>query len=154
MKLKTDGNITRDLIQNLGKIETVMSQELKELANDTIQRKKARIFTGRGTEGKVMTTKSRRRIGRYGAWHGSNRLKKGLQVDVVDLDYTGTMLESFDIINQTAKTVTIGFKSEYEAEKMEKNEALYGFMIADIEEDIIEKDTNNFFERVNKAIEL
>lgn len=154
MKLSTTGNIAEDVTQNLLKIQTVMSNELRELATDTIQRKKARIFTGRGTEGKVMESKSRSRIGRYSAWHGRNRLKKGLQVNVVDLEFTGQMLDSFDIIGQTNNTVTIGFKSDFEAEKMEKNEALFGFMIADIEDDIIKKDTDNFFERVNKTLVL
>lgn len=152
MKLTITGDDFQDIAKNLLNLERITTRNLQILADNVVQRVKARIFTGRGTEGVVMTTKSRNRIGRYGAWHGGNRLKKSLQVDVVDLDYTGTMLRNFDVIDQRSTSIAVGFKSDTQAEKMEENEQLFGMLIADVEDSINDSEIEKFFERIDKEL--
>ncbi len=145
-------NIFQDLSNSLNNIEKIMINELPEVADNIVLKVKARIFTGRGTDGVIMTTKSRVKIGRYGAWHGGNRRRRGLQTDVVDLEYTGKMMNDFGVINKNRTSIGIGFKSETEAEKMEENEQIYGFVIADVEEAFVDSESDKYFDRVLKEL--
>jgi hypothetical protein len=145
-------NIFQDFANSLINIEKIMINELPEVAENIVVRVKARIFTGRGTEGVIMTTKSRVKIGRYGAWHGGNRRRRGLQTDVVNLEYTGKMMNDYGVINKSRTSIGIGFKSDSESEKMEENEKIYGFVIADVEDAFIDSESDKYFDRVLKEL--
>lgn len=154
MKITQTGDIFQDLANNLINLDKLMIKHLPELANNVVLRVKARIYTGRGTAGVIMTTNSRQKIGRYGAWHGGNRRKRGLQTDVVDLEYTGAMLKDYDVIKLPRGSIAVGFESETQAEKMEENELLYGFKIGDVEDSINDSEVDKFFDRIDKELGL
>ena len=56
---------------------------------------KDRISKGKTSDGKIMVTKSTYKMGRYSRQHGKERSRKGLRVDIVNLNFTGQLLRAF-----------------------------------------------------------
>lgn len=80
---------------------------------------------GQATNGSILFTRSREKLGAYSKQHGSARVWDGLQISKVDLTYTGALMKSFDRLTNDQDSSTIGFDSSAESEKAVKMEKLY-----------------------------
>lgn len=80
---------------------------------------------GQATNGSILFTRSREKLGAYSKQHGSARVWDGLQISKVDLTYTGALMKSFNRLSNDADSASIGFDSNTESEKAIKMEKLY-----------------------------
>jgi len=99
---------------------------LESVSKITIMQIKMRIADGINTAGALMVTRSRKKLGRYSKKYGEERQSHGLQVSRVDLNYMGTMIHDFGIMEVSKDKVISGFSSNEQAAIAGKNEALFG----------------------------
>ena len=85
-----------------------------------------RAKSGISADGQVLFTKSSKRVGAYSEQHAESRTKRRLQVQSVDLTFTGQMLRNFNLLTLRPNFVTIGFSAPTQAAKAAKLENYYG----------------------------
>ncbi|GAA4464233.1 hypothetical protein GCM10023189_43240 [Nibrella saemangeumensis] len=107
-------------------VEQKADEELLDVARMAVQEVAGRIqMRGENTAGQLMQTKSQQTIGRYSRTHGQRRQQAGLTTSIVNLTFTGDMMESFTAMPD-ATGVGVGFASDAMSERADYIEAYFG----------------------------
>lgn len=128
-----------------------LTDDLVVVANKTINRIKSRISLGIKTDGGTMITKSSKRTGLYSEKYGKKRQESGLQTGRVDLQFDGTTMGAFGIIEQGNGRVVGGFETDKAAEIAGYNELYFGAAYVPSEQET-NKAGDEFFEIISKKI--
>jgi hypothetical protein len=123
------------IIDRVKKIQENIPLAMDVAAETITANVKQRIqVNGAATNGSILYTRSRETLGAYSQQHGSARVWDGLQINHVDLTYTGALMKSFKKLNQSVESTSIGFDDNEQSIKAVKMEKLYRTQIFDASE--------------------
>ena len=111
---------------------------LEQVGKSLVSKIKQRISRGINTAGKNMVSKSDNKTGNYSKKYGKKRISRGLQVQRVDLQFDGTTMASFGIIERTANSITGGFDNDEAGTIAGYNEVMFGNAYVPSEQEIRE----------------
>lgn len=104
-------------------------------------------LTGRNTQGDPMISKSPKRLGRYSASHGKVRQEEGLRTDLINLTFSGELLngDSWTAIQDSDDSYGAGFSENTMSERADFLEEEFGevFQLSADEEDAAADYFNN-----------
>ena len=93
---------------------------------------------GKNASGEQMVSKSEKKTGAYSRGWGNKRVKFGRQVSIIDLTFSGAMIDSFTF-SPEGKNYVVGFSSDEQGKIAGYNEDEFGviFNLSDSENDLV-----------------
>lgn len=138
MKVTTNAvDVLSDMVKQLNRIENITPYNLEMAAETGRDSVVDRIQNqGVNSAGEAMESSSAKKLGRYSYSHGRRREKRGLKTNIVNLTYTGEMVDSFRLLDRSPKEVTVGFDAQGAADIAGYNAERFGvsFNMNDSEE--------------------
>lgn len=126
MKLTLIENGIQDSINSLNAKDIVLTQALKRGAEMSVSDMKDRIQNvGNDSDDNPIVTLSYNSKGRYSQRRAKQRERRGLQIDTVDLTFTGDMMDDLQVLSVDSESASVGFSSDEQFSKSIDNEYIF-----------------------------
>jgi hypothetical protein len=148
-KLDTDMTLAelRQLQRRLERVEASQTSLVRATAQFGVNEVRERIqFRGENAEGERMLSSSAKKIGRYSESHGKVRQQEGLRTDLINLTFSGELLngDSWTVIDES-DGFGAGFSEQGMSDRAGHLEELFGpiFQLSPSEEEATADYFNN-----------